>query len=147
MRESDFIAGIDCDFPYDSPIQWRKLSAMAPRISPNAAFMVLHEVCRVPRSVEMNRPRVERIISHLRRRFRHPAWKVVLPAVESYLGQEGLRPAAAAALMRKVAKYIGEYNALAICYFSANDVDGTLERTYEQIVGRWQEHSGANHEA
>jgi len=147
MRESDFIASIDCDFPYDSPIQWRKLSASAPRISSNAAFMILHEVCRVPRCVQMNRPRAERIISHLRRRFRHPAWKVVLPAVQSYLGEKQLRPVTAAARMRRVARYVGEYNALAICYFSAYDAHGALDRTYEEIVARWQELSGAVHDA
>jgi len=147
MKETDFIGRIDCDFPYDHPLKWRRLSAAAPRISPNAAFMVLHEVCRVPRSVQMDRPRAERIIGHLLRRFRHPAVKVIAPAIRSYISENTLRPRAAASLMRKLSIYDGEYNALAICYLSAYDSSGMLDRTYEQIVGRWRAASGEASEA
>jgi hypothetical protein len=147
MDESEFITRIDCDFPYDAPIQWRKLSAMAPRISANSAFMVLHEICRVPRSEKMNRARAECSLSHVRRRFRHPALRVILPAIESYLSGEKLRPAKAAALMRRLAKHIGQYNALAICYLSAYDPDGKLDSLYEQIISHWSAHLEAIDEA
>lgn len=142
MRETDFIARIDCNFPYENPLRWRRLSAMAPRISSNAAFMVLHEVCKVPRAGQMNRARAEWIIGHLLRRFRHPAVKIISPAIDSYIGEKKLRSGKAAALMRRLAKYDGEYNALGICYFSAYDSDGSLDRTYKRIVARWQANSG-----
>lgn len=48
--------------------------------------------------------------------------------------------------MRKIAVYAGEYNALALCYFSAyDDRNGMLERTYQRITSRWN--GGAAHEA
>ena len=40
--------------------------------------------------------------------------------------------------MRKVAVHTGEYNALALCYFSAyDDRNGILERTYQHITSCW----------
>ncbi len=40
--------------------------------------------------------------------------------------------------MRKVAVHNGEYNALALCYFSAyDDRNGILERTYQHITSCW----------
>jgi hypothetical protein len=138
MDESEFIGRIDCDFPYNAPIQWRKLSAMAPRISSNAAFMVLFEICMVPRSEKMNRARAECILSHIRQRFRHPALRVIQPAIESHFSQAKLRPTKAAALMRRLAKYSGQHNALAICYFSAYHFDGTLDRIHEQVITDWR---------
>jgi len=138
MNESEFISLVDCAFPYGRPTRWRQLSATAPRISSNAAFMVLHEVCRVPRSVPMDQARSEAMISHLRRRFRHPALRVIEPAIRSYLAGTKLRPSTAAALMRKVAVHTGEYNALALCHFIAyDDRNGVLERTYQHITSRW----------
>jgi hypothetical protein len=109
--------------------------------------MVLHEICRVPRSEKMNRARAECILSHIRQRFRHPALRVIEPAIESYLSQEKLRPATAAALMRRLATYRGQYNALAICYLSAYDSEGKLDRLYEQIIAHWRAHSEAINEA
>jgi hypothetical protein len=40
--------------------------------------------------------------------------------------------------MRKLAEYPGQYNALAVCYFSAIDDDGVLDRVYNKVVSAWQ---------
>jgi hypothetical protein len=137
MNEAEFISAIDCGFPHERPTQWRRLSAAAARISPNAAFMVLHEVCRAPASRRTTESQARAIISHLQRRFRHPALKAIYPAVASYPTGKRLRPSAAAAQMRKLAPHTGQYNALNICFFSADDRQGALERTYERIVRDW----------
>lgn len=137
MNEAEFISAIDCAFPHERPTQWRRLSASAARISPNAAFMVLHEVCRSPASRRVTEVQSRVIISHLKRRFRHPALRAIYPAVISYLTGKKLRPSAAAARMRKIALHTGQYNALNICYFSAFDRRGVLERTYQRIVQDW----------
>ena len=81
------------------------------------------------------------MISHLRKRFRHPAVRVIDPAIRSYLTGKKLRPSTAAALMRRVEAYAGELNALALCYFSAYDRDGMLDRTYTRIVKAWEAQS------
>ncbi len=142
MNEADFISSIDCAFPYRRPLQWRRLSASAARISSNAAFMVLHEVCRVPASRRIEHARRLAIIGHLRRRFRHPVLRIVHPAVDSYLSGKRLRPSAAAALMRRLAPHPGQFIALAICYFSADDRLGELERTYQEVVRQWTSSGG-----
>lgn len=137
MTEEEFIRSIDCCFPYENPIQWRRLSAKAARISSNAAFMVLHEVCRVPRSGKV-RPRTRRrIATHLCARFRHPALRIAMPAIEAYLKGEKLRPAKAARAMCALSSYPGEFNALAICYFSSIDRNGRLDRMYEKVLSSW----------
>lgn len=40
--------------------------------------------------------------------------------------------------MRKVASYPAQYNALALCYFSADDSFGVLDRIYNQVVSKWR---------
>ena len=99
--------------------------------------MVLHEVCRSPASRRITEDQSRAIISHLQKRFRHPALRAIYPAVTSYLTGKKLRPSAAAALMRKVASHTGQYNALNICYFSAYERQGVLERTHQRIVQDW----------
>ncbi len=137
MSETEFIERIDCQFPYGSPIKWRRLSAEAARISPNAAFMVLHEVCRPPRSVAISPRQAAAIIRHLRSRFRHPLWRVTESAVQAYVSGRQLRQSKAAFLMRRVAAYSDQYNALALCYLCANDRSGLLDHTYKQVVAKW----------
>lgn len=141
MNEAEFIASIDCAFPYGNPIRWRRLSASAARISANAAFTVLHEICRVPRSRTdlVSESQRRAMVSHLRRRFRHAVLRTIEPAVAAFLAGKTLRPMAAAALMRKLAAHPGQYSALDICYFSADERQGAthVERAYERTVQAW----------
>jgi hypothetical protein len=148
MSETDFISLIDCAIPYDKPVVWKRLVTLAPRISSNTAFMVVHEVCRVPLSRAISRAQSENILKHLFRRFRHPALRVLRPAIEAYLEGTSLRSVQASALMRRVAPYRNEYNALALCYFSAQDTErGDMERTYQSIVSEWKAKEAAQNEA
>jgi hypothetical protein len=139
MTEVDFVGEIDCRFPYQAPIRWRRLSAQAARVSPNAAFMVFHEVCRVPRSVKLDKAQAEEILRHLGQRFRHPLVRVIHPAVHAHISGKSLSESRASALMRKVARYPNQFNALAVCYFSADDVSGALDRAYNRIVQEWSQ--------
>lgn len=138
MTEIEFIEEIDCRFPYRRPTAWRRLSAQAARISSNAAFMVIHEACRPPRSTELGAAEAKAIVRHLRHRFRHSLWRVVEPAVHAHISGQELRPSTAARLMRKVAAHPNQYNALALCYFSADDRGGVLDRIYNQVVSAWR---------
>lgn len=139
MSESEFIEKIDCRFPYRRPMEWRRVSARAARISSNAAFMVVNETCRPPRSVELAPNLANTILRHLRRRFRHPLFRVMEPAIRAHISGRDLRPSTAASLMRKVAAYPNQYNALALCYFSADDSAGSLDLIYNQVVSHWRE--------
>lgn len=100
--------------------------------------MVVHEACRPPKSIELAAGQAKAIVSHLKRRVRHPLWRILEPAINAHISGAELRPSTAAFLMRKVAAYPDEYNALALCYFSANDRAGVLDRVYNHVVEKWR---------
>jgi hypothetical protein len=137
MSEVEFVERIDCQFPYFSPLRWRRLCAQAPAISPNAAFMVIHEVCRPPRSIKLPSRSAASMLEHLYRRFRHPLRHVVEPAIRAHLSGRQLSESQAASLMRKVGAFPHQYNALAVCYLSATDRTGKLEHIRHRVVASW----------
>lgn len=137
MTETEFVEGIDCRFPYKNPLKWRRLVAQAPRISSNAAFMVLHELCRPPSSVSVSYAEREKIFEHLANRFHHPLLSGLRPLILTVMRGELVSVSAAVAAMRRVARYPSQYNMLAICYFSCNDRNGRLDDLYESIVTKW----------
>jgi len=49
MTEQEFISSIDCNFPYEDIALAKELILQARSISPNAVFMVLHEILRAPK--------------------------------------------------------------------------------------------------
>jgi len=51
--ENEFILKIDNSFPYKDDEKWKALVDEGASISPNASYMVLHEICRPPK-----RPRI-----------------------------------------------------------------------------------------
>ena len=111
---------------------------MAPRVSANAAYMVLHELCRPPRSATVSNTQCRQILRHLERRFRHPLLSGLRNLVLTVMRGERLSVSAAAAAMRKVSRYPGQYNMLAICYFSSDDRNGRLDRLYQATAARWE---------
>jgi hypothetical protein len=137
MTETEFIEAIDSRFPYASPLKWKPLVSCAPRISPNAAFMVLHELCRPPSPLSATYASRRIIFDHLTRRFRHPLLSGLRALILTSMRGELVSVSTAAAAMRRVARYPGQENILAICYFSCNDRNGRLDALYESIVDAW----------
>lgn len=137
MTEEEFIASIDCRFPYGAPREWRRSIALARKISPNAVFMIIHELCLPPRSSRVSAATRLRIYRYVQQRFKHP----LLTRLDSLLSTAilgGRVPASTAgAAMRQVAKYRDQYNALAICYFSCNDRLGRTDALYDAITAEW----------
>jgi hypothetical protein len=137
MTEEEFIASIDCQFPYDAPREWRRSIALARNISPNAVFMVIHELCRPPRSSRVSAATRLRIYRCVQQRFKHPLL-TRLDSLFSTAISGGMVPVSrAGAAMRQVARYRDQYNALAICYFSCNDRLGRTEALYDAITAEW----------
>ena len=137
MQEHEFITSIDCCFPYDDPLAWRRIVVLAPRISPNAAFMVLHELCRPPRSIDLPEKNARHIMKHLYRHFRHPLKSTISKAINAHITGQNLSVEKAGHLMRKVGAFPGQYNALSICHFSADDRMGKLDDLYDRIIENW----------
>jgi hypothetical protein len=138
MTESDFISNIDCDFPYASSLKWRKILKSSVSFSANATFMVLHELCRPPKSAASSSFQRTVIRQHLYKYFRHPLKSKLEKIISSQINGETVSVAVAAKAMRCVAAYPNQYNALAICYFSCNDKSNYIEKLYEGIIEKWQ---------
>ena len=137
MNEAEFIDSIDCQFPYDTEEKWRSLITQGVSISPNAAFMILHEICRPPRSVDPNV--MGAILKQWCQQFTHPLVEIVLPAAESMINGKELPVAKCMDIMRIVAAYKDQYNALSIPYFACDDTNGEAEHLHQKIITAWRE--------
>jgi len=137
MDESEFTMSVDCCFPYVAPLRWRRAIAEAGKISPNAAFMVAHELCRPPRSTRSTVAQRLEIWRYLSMRLHHPITKRLSRIITSKIKGVEIQPASAIKAMMFVRRYQNQYNALSICYFSC----GTLRKAdelYDRIVCEWQ---------
>lgn len=137
MTESEFISAIDARFPYDAPLKWKRWVAIAPRISSDAAFFVVHELCRPPRSSSSSFSERRRILDHLEHRFRHPLLSSLRNLIHIMMRGERVSVSTALAAMRRVSRYPHQHNMLAVCYFSSFDRYGRLDDLYEAIVAKW----------
>lgn len=88
MNEEEFINSIDCCFPYGNPMKWKNAINTAVGISNNACFMVLHELCRPPRSSNVKYETKLKIFKFLSMKFRHPLMKLLKRVILSMLRAE-----------------------------------------------------------
>ena len=137
MTEGEFIASIDCRFPYNTPRAWRRLITAARDISPNAVFMIIHELCRPPRPSSASINTRLRIYRCIQQRFGHPILTRLDVLFLTAMSGDTVPVSKALAAMRQVARYRGQNNALAICYFSCNDRLGRNDALYDAIISRW----------
>jgi hypothetical protein len=137
MTEDTFIASIDCRFPYNAPREWRRLIVAARDISPNSVFMIIHELCRPPRSSSVSMNTRLRIYRCVQQRFRHPMLTRLDLLFLTVMSGGTVPVSRARAAMRQVARYRDQYNALAICYFSCDDRLGRNEPLYDAITSEW----------
>lgn len=138
MTESEFNDSIDCAFPYQNPLKWKRAVAVGARISPNAAFIIASELCHPPRGHNTQPGHRMRIWHHLAKRFRHPLKAKLSKLIEQQIRGEPVTVAAAIKAMRLVSQYPGQYAALSICYTSCDDRDGKVDALDEQIRQEWE---------
>lgn len=137
MTEDEFTSNIDCQFPYDSPREWRRLIGMARDISPNAVFMIIHELCLPPRSSGAAATTRLRIYRCIQQRFRNPLLTRLDSLFLAVISGSTVPVGTAGAAMRQVARYREQYAALAICYFSCDDRLGRNDTLYDAITSEW----------
>lgn len=137
MDESEFITSIDCCFPYRAPLQWRRTIADALKISPNAAFMVAHELCRPPRSVRVTVAQRLETWRYLSVRLHHPLAQQLSDVIALRIKGSEIPMAVAVKAMKLVRHSPNQYNALSICYFSYSGMR-KVDELYDRIVGEWQ---------
>ena len=138
MTEHEFILAIDCCFPYSDEKKAKHLIELGCSISPNAAFMVLHELCQIPRSVSTRRYKIQKLIEYWSQSFSHPLNPVVVPVASKLLHGKYIPVKRCIKYMELVAAYSDCINALNILYFSCDDTEGSMESAYDKIISKWQ---------
>jgi hypothetical protein len=135
--ERAFLDQIDCHFPYDNLDQAIGLIDRGIAISPNAAFGVLHEICRRPRGVPVPHGRPMQLLSYWRTRFNHPAVDMLAEVASAMIDGRDLDVDDVIAKMAILSQYPRLYAALSILYFACDDVDERLEPIDAEIRKRW----------
>lgn len=138
MNESEFITMIDSNFPYASEDDWKRIIDSGVSISSNAAFMVMHEICRVPCGVDVSMEVRFHMLAYLRKNFDHPLLPELLPIAEAMIEGVDVPCEQALKIMWQIAKFRNEYSALAIAYFSCDDQRGDVDAFYCQIKCEWE---------
>jgi hypothetical protein len=138
MSESEFSDLIDCRFPYRDTNGCRELIALGASISPNAAFMVHHEICRPPRSEAVESSVLQGLLSEWVASFNHPLLGLVLPIADEMTRGQQVEVETALRAMREVAMYRGLFAALAILSMCCDDADDKVNDLYHEIVHAWE---------
>jgi len=137
--EAEFVAAIDCRFPYDDADRAHARIDEACSISSNAAFMVAHELARRPRGCRATDATVNALLDRLDARFDHPLKRDVLRVARVMIRAETVRAGECHALMREIAAHPGQHGALAIACFACDEAGApTAERLHDEIVAGWR---------
>lgn len=140
--EEEFLEAIDCRFPFADRDQALGLIDEGCRLSSNAGFALVDEIVRPPRSAVAS---VDFRLDLLRRvfdRLHHPLVAAIRPLAERLVGGGEATVEEALAIMHRVATYRGQYAALSVAYFSADDTAGMLDREYNPILAAWAAQQG-----
>jgi len=135
MNELEFIQRIDCNFPYNNREKCSALIAQAVSISDNCAFMVLHELVRPPKKVQPSL--IKELYEEWKNTFNHPLVEEIEVSVNALLNNVSLETSKGLEIMKKVENYPGQYNALALAYYSTNEKSGKVKSKHNSILRAW----------
>ena len=139
--EKAFLAIIDCRFPYNDPSA-SMLIQQGWTISLNAAFLVLHELCRPHLHRNVSKELLRQLISEWATGPDHALKIPLLDAARALVDGNPIPWRKGIELMSRVGEYDGQYNALAIVYFASDcdsqEGDDALELANAQIRLRWE---------
>ena len=138
--EKPFEASFDGRFPYEDASA-STLIRQGWAISLNAAFCVLHELCRPPHPSTVSKERLRELLTEWAAGPDHPLKTPVLQAANALIHETPLDWQEGIELMRQVGSYDGQRAALSIVYF-ASDCDSTegdkaLTETDDGIREHW----------
>lgn len=138
--EIDFLNKIDCNFPYLNKVEYIGLIEEASKISSNALFSILEEVCRIPDSDRQNVSNevLFEILSLTEEKINHPLKIIVLETAKKMISNQDLDVDDVLLNMKKIKEYPFQYAALSILYFSCNDEDEKLESVWYEITNHWK---------
>ena len=142
MTEQKFVESFDAKFPYDDEEAATALIHQGWAISPNAAFCVLEEICRLPRGAAVDTGAQHSLAAQWAASGQHPLMSAVLRCAAALIDSTPLSSRDAVGIMRDVSAYSGQYAALNIAYFSGDcstpEGDGALEQASIEIRKQWE---------
>src|SRR5574337_331624 len=139
-EESISLDKIDCNFPYHDRQESLKLIDEASKLSPNALFGVIEELCRIPQSEKAGISATELLdlLTLTGEKINHPLKKLIWDIAEKMINSRELTVEEAISGMKSVSEYPGQFAALSIVYFSCDDKDQKLESLWEEICQNWK---------
>ena len=139
--EKAFIAPFDGRFPYDDPSA-SQLIRQGWAISLNAAFCVLHELCRPPALSYDGRDRLRELVAEWATGPDHSLKAPLLHAARALIENTPLPWQEGVELMKRVGEYDGQRAALAIAYFASDcdtqEGDDALTLIDSEIRKSWE---------
>jgi hypothetical protein len=136
----DFTAAIDCRSPYNDHAAAAALIDEACTISTEAVFMVVHELARLPRSVQTTAANRLALLDRLAAKLEHPLKVAVFDVARRMIRGEELRTAGCPALMRRIEAYPGEgWTALNVVYSACEEAGfDAVDVEYQRILAAFR---------
>ena len=138
-NEIQFLDKIDCNFPYHDRKESEHLIEQATRLSSNALFSIIEELCRIPES-ERSTISPEELLNLLAltaSKLNHPLKELVVDAADKMIRRQELLVDDVILKMQCIQKYPGQFAALSILYSSCDDKDEKLEPIWSEIINEW----------
>ena len=137
MEEPEFIASIECKFPYDDRIASLELTKQACSLSPNATFAVVDEISRPPAGEHVSSQLSAELLSYVEQHLTHPLSTPIIAIARKLVSGQGVSVADSLLAFRQIERFPGQYCALSIAYFACDDIDGTADREFNRIMAAW----------
>lgn len=135
--EEEFISEVDCEFPYEQHDRAVALIHEAVTISPNAAFMVVHELVRRPRGSNVTAEACLNLLNVIDARFEHPLKRLVFDLANRMILGSRIDASESLSAMRQIGEHRSMFNALNIAYFSGNsEMSEADKKAYEEVYDR-----------
>lgn len=142
MNEIEFVDLIDCNFPYHDRQEASRLIDLACQLSPNAAFMVAHELARPPHGEldKLNEMVLLDMLNELEGKFEHPIKPIVFSICRKLIQGQQVTGAEALSVLDHLKDFPDQYNAAAIAYFSCDDEMqmNQIDQQYEALIQSWK---------
>lgn len=119
-QEAEFLERLDARFPYADDAQAHALIAQGRALSANAAFAVLEEIARAPRSVDVDPSRQRDLAAAWADGFDHVLKPQALECAEALIAHRPLPVARVAELIQVLAAHPGQWAALNLADFAAD---------------------------
>ena len=139
--ETPFEARIDAQFPYRDRSASSALIQEAPRISLNAVFCVLDEICRPPNSSAVTRERQLELLAEWSSTFEHDLKEPLLNCANGLIEGRALPWPDVESVMEQIGRFEAQRAALSVAYFAgdsdSDEGDAALERAHRRISASW----------